>query len=92
MYISGFQLFWLDYNFIHTKWTCIQKDTWMFISNTFKENYIIISMTGMTDEEKNALRNERFWDFLAMVGSIIYGIFIVMLGVCCYMFDLSSGF
>ena len=61
---------------------------YLFLAEHFQKNYIIIFIKGMTDEEKNALRNERFWDFLAMVGSIIYGIFIVMLGVCCYMFDL----
>ena len=43
---------------------------------------------GLTDEEKAAMKREHFFDFLATIGSVMYGMLIFLVGIICYMFDL----
>ena len=42
---------------------------------------------GLTEEEKVAQRRERFLDFIATVGSVLYCITIIMVGIIISMFD-----
>ena len=45
-------------------------------------------LLGLSDEEKAAMKREHFFDFLATIGSVMYGMFIFLVGIICYMFDL----
>ena len=46
------------------------------------------SNLGMSEEEKIALRKDRFLDFIATVGSVLYCLAFVMIGIITYLFDL----
>ena len=59
----------------------------MFWNNIFI-SCLFYDPLGLTDEEKAAMKREHFFDFLATIGSVMYGMLIFLVGIICYMFDL----